>query len=311
MRSDVVTLWQSDKFAEAFDILRKEAPAYPDRHHDTLYFSMCLNSRMGNVDAAVEYFREAIEDVGHWYGESQLLESDDDLTNIWDHAEFQRLRSISLARCADAETAAKPLRLIEMPSQTDGALPLVLALHGNTGNAETTFGRWQPIVEDGYLLVALQSTQLSGPNAFVWNDFQKAKDELIEHYAALTSEYNIDTDRVVIGGFSMGGGFALWAAIHDVIPVSGYIGIGPYIADPESWQSRVGEKKNSGFRSYILVGDQDVGCLPGSQQTKKFMDDAGVACEFELREGLAHEVPSDFGETAKRALHFVLNQQTV
>jgi predicted esterase len=193
----------------------------------------------------------------------------------------------------------------------DGALPLVLALHGNTGNAETTFGRWKPVVEDGYLLVALQSTQLSGPNAFVWNDFQKAKDELIAHFGAITSEYNIDKERVVIGGFSMGGGFALWAAINDVIPVSGYIGIGPYISDPETWQAKIEAKQNTGFRAFILIGDQDVGCLPGTMQTKQYLDAAGIPNEFELREGLAHNVPDDFGESAKRALKFIHTKQTV
>lgn len=311
MRSVVTTLWLSEKYAEAFEILSKEAPAYPDRHHDTLYYSMCLKSRMGKVNEAVEYLREAIEDVGHWYGLSQLLETDEDLSNIWDNAEFQRLRTISLERGAEAEAHAKPLHLVETPANMDGKLPLVFALHGNTGNAETTLGRWKPIVEDGYLLVALQSTQLSGPNAYVWNDFEKAKVELIDHYAALTAEYNIDTESVVIGGFSMGGGFALWAALNDVIPIKGYLGLGPYIGDPESLLDKIQAKQGTGFRATFFIGDQDVGCLPGTQQTKQYFEDAGIPYEFELREGLAHDVPADFGDIAKRALKFILEKETV
>lgn len=311
MRSDVTNLWLTEKYQEALDILMKEAPAYPDRHHDTLYYAMCLNSRLGNVDAAVEHLREAIEEVGHWYGLSQLLETDDDLTNIWGNAEFQRLRDVSLARCKEAEDNAKPLRLIEQPAATDQPLPLVLALHGNTGNAETTLGRWKPIVDDGYLLVSLQSTQLSGPNAYVWNDFEKAKGELIEHLSVLASEFNIDRERVVIGGFSMGGGFGLWAALNDVILVKGYLGIGPYIAEPKGLKPQIEAKANSDFRAYILVGDQDVGCLPGSEATKDLMVNAGIPCKYELREGLAHEMPNDFGESAKRALNFIFAKETV
>lgn len=306
MRNDMFMLYQAERFQDALDLLLKESPRFSDRYHDTLYYAMCLNGRLGKQVEAIRYFREAIEQIGHWYGPQQLLETDDDLKLIWDQSEFQRLRTLSLERYDKARKETKPEREMVMPEKTSGPLPLVIALHGNTGNAATSLDRWRPVVEDGYLLASIRSSQIVAPNSYVWNDFDIAKQELATHYSEIRDEYSIDTKRVVIGGFSMGGGFALWSVINDIIPATGFIGMGPYIAEPDAWYPLIDGKKGSNLRGFILIGDQDTGCLPGAQQIKDKMDKVGLPCEFELREGLGHDVPNDFGDVAKRALKFIL-----
>lgn len=104
------------------------------------------------------------------------------------------------------------------PSNYDGstALPLVIVLHGGSGNAETVQGFTQmtPVAEaNGFLVVYPQGAGPAGEDGYSWADGRgtTADDAGIDDVGfinflmdVLIAEYAVDDNRIYITGFSNG-----------------------------------------------------------------------------------------------------------
>jgi predicted esterase len=186
---------------------------------------------------------------------------------------------------------------------------LLLAFHGNNRNAEGSVGFWRSAVSKGWLLALPQSSQVRGPDGYIWNDQDRAVREIQEHVAMLCGQYAIDPDRVVVAGFSLGGELAIWLAMSGTIQARGFIAVGPggpYMNEPDKWVPLIEASQARGLRGYMIIGEQDVFCYEGTQALASMLQSRDVPCELEVHPNLGHDFPHDFQQNLPRALEFVL-----
>lgn len=108
--------------------------------------------------------------------------------------------------------------ILHIPESFDGtsAAPLVIFLHGGGGNAESAqgFTNFNTISdENGFIVAYPQASFEASPNSFVWADGRGLPPDsqgiddvgfIVNLTTELQREYNIDSERVYLCGFSNG-----------------------------------------------------------------------------------------------------------
>ena len=266
---------------------------------------MCLAARVNDPDQAIQAFREAL-DHGYFYP-AALIRDDEDLASLQGLPAYEELARLSQQKLAEAETHIRPeLLLIPPEGKRSEHLPLLLGLHGNSQNARLAADDWRPLSEKGWLLASIQSSQLLTSDAYIWNDFERGIADVQKFYGMLDTERAIDPDRIVLGGFSMGGGLAIHMAVTRAIKARGFIVVGPYLRDLEPLTPYLDTAAANGLRGYIVMGLQEP---PEGQEIMRkietFLNAHGIPCALEERPEIAHAFPADFDVSLDKALAFL------
>jgi dienelactone hydrolase len=310
MDAEAMGLYGEQRFSDVLDLLNREGDAYPDRAWYVLYLRSCMAARVGEPEMALRTLRDAL-DRGYWYGQEMVRQSPS-WQSLQGVPEFERIAEICMAREAEALANSAPRLFTVEPEggcTGEGACPLFIALHGNGDNGRRALEGWRPAASEGRLLAAPQSSQITGYEAFVWDDQEKALLELAAHYSALSAEYAVDEKRVVVAGFSMGGDTALRAALQGTVPAKGFVLLGPggpTIDHPQAALPLIQAAKSRELRGYILLGENDDDVLHAEIRTLvQMLNENGIPCELEMLPNVRHQYPRDPAPSIRRALVFV------
>jgi dienelactone hydrolase len=308
MAAEALEYFGNQDYGAALDLLTREGVQYPEMAHMIYYLRSCSAARAGRTELAIGLIEEALG-KGIFYGERAIRE-----TPSWQplqgSPEFERVAAMSKARAAEAHTGA--LLITAEPEggcSEERPCPTMVALHGNANDGASAIAGWRPIVSRGWLLAAIQSSQLMATKAYMWDDQQTALRDINEQYAELARRYAIDTKRLVIAGFSLGGETALLAALSGATPARGFILLGPggpTTANPDEWLPFIKQGADRGLRGYVLLGERDLG-IP-HEAIRAVVDSLnahGIPCQLEILPNLAHEYPPDPGPILERALAFI------
>ena len=197
--------------------------------------------------------------------------------------------------------------------RTNSPVPFCMVFHGNESNAQAHVEYWRPLTSMGWLVALPQSTRAGDtPNAFIWNTPGKAEWDfkvIQNHFKDIQQNYSIDPTKIILGGFSMGGGFTLELALGWHIPVKGFIAVAPYVpykyADPESKYEDFVQSHSQ--RGYCIVGKQDSFAMEGTSALADRLPAMEISCYVESHENLKHEYPSNFDQSLQRAAEFILS----
>jgi predicted esterase len=304
LRSDLTSLYARQEYGQALTLLQQQPQMFPQQGL-MYHWKMCLAARANDPDLAIQAFKEALG-AGYSYP-AALIREDADLVTLQGVPAYEELASLSLRRFAEVETQTTP-ELLVVPPAAKGAdrLPLLLGLHGNSQNARLAANDWQPIVAKGWLLACAQSSQLFTSEAYAWNDRERGATEVQRLYQLLNTRDVIDPERIVLGGFSAGGGLAIQMALTGAIKARGFLVVGPYLRDLEPLKPYLDAAAARGLRGYIVMGLQEP---PEGQEIMRkihaFLNIHGVPCELEEHPEIAHTFPADFGHTIEKALAFL------
>ena len=302
-----MSLYGEQKYAEALDLLTREGGAFPEQVADIAYLRSCMAARIEQPELAVAILVEALQQ-GHWYGEQVMR-----LTPSWQSLQgtpaFERVAAI----CKEREAAEHPesrvfVREPEGGAQPNSRYPLFIALHGNSDNAKRALDGWQAVTSKGWLLAAIQSSQMGGSNSYGWFDVDRAIGEIEGQYASLREQYPIDTGRVILAGFSMGGELALRLALQGAIPASGFVLLGPGgpLDTPEAWQPLIQARVERELRGYVLLGADDVNISQSDiRSLVSLLNESGIPCGIETIPDIGHTYPAESAAVVSRALAFI------
>jgi predicted esterase len=304
LEKQLIKFYEEKAYRRVLDLVEQEQANSLTLTPYFLYWRICMTNLLGKQEEALQLFREAVEQ-GSWFT-PDWLGQDEDLESLHSSPEFQDLLAICRQRLAEAQIIARPGLYITQPDQHILPSPLCIVLHGNMSNAEDTLEEWRASTERGWLLAVPQSSQLVGETAFVWNDRERGMSEVRAHFAAVSEQYKLNPQRIALGGFSKGGGLAIWMALYQLIPVTGFVVLGPYLS-PEELEalSVLFTQKTPDVRGTIIIGEEDKGSLSASHLVVELMHAHGLTCELEIIPGLAHEYPADFSERMARGLEFI------
>lgn len=307
--SQAMELYKNQAFAEALDLLTTEGEQHPEQAAMVLYLRSCMATRMQDPELALQILEDAVC-RGYWYSE-QLINRTRSWQPLRGMPRFKRAVEVCKERHREIQVGARLLtREPEGGCSTGRPCPLLVVLHGNWGNAPDTLREWGPVVSDGWVLAAIQSSEVWASNAYAWENQEAALRDIKEQYAKLHAQYPIDDERLVIGGISSGGETALRVALDGTIPVSGFVVLAPGGADMAALAPYTEQAEARGLRGYFLLGEEDgsvsheaVRGLVAMLNTRK------VPCKLELLPGVGHEYPPHFATILARALAFINIQE--
>jgi predicted esterase len=297
-------LYQEGKYAEALAIAEREFEHFPQNKPLMYHFRACMSGRLNDKTGALTVLNTAI-DAGLWYPEYYW--TDDDLTVLRGDPDFERLKAISVERHTEAQKSSKPELTVFVPDEKKH-LPLLIALHGNNGNIEQSETAWNSAMSAGWILALPQSSQISAPNAFIWNDTAVADRELLAHYDTVCHQYGpIDTQHLILGGFSMGGETVIRAALQGLLPTRGFIAVtpgGPLTQNPESWKPIIEAAQDKKVRGVFIIGGKDA-AYQQTRELAQMLNDTGIECQVLDYPEMGHTFPPDFAERLPELLNFI------
>ena len=234
----------------------------------------------GELDAAEETIESALV-ARHLWRASLLIAPT--LQALRGRERFEALASEARRRVDERHLEA--LVITAAPRTQGRVAPLLLVLHGATGNASLELERWQSATKLGWIVAAGQSSQPATEDGFCWDPPRERVAQDLRLIAARLPPHG----RIVVAGFSQGAWIALNLGLQADIVVSGSVVMIAPFAGPDSNLPAAWRR----LRVSILIGEDDAYRkrveLLGQELTKR---DHHVS--LEVVPGLGHAYPADF-----------------
>ncbi|MFC1662316.1 alpha/beta fold hydrolase [Gemmatimonadota bacterium] len=301
MRAEVVELYGEGRFAEAAAVLSDALELYPDH-----LMANCFNLAL--MFLRLEQHEESLKSLAYgldrdiWYGDYTFLDA------IWEPLKQDEGWAAFQARNEEAKALeqrmVEPRLEVVLPRGYEPArrYPLFLALHGGGENVDAFMPNWvSPVLQDEFIVAFPQSTQLIAMDGYNWTeDIDLSLREIRAAFDQVVGRYSVDTDRVLVGGFSSGGVAALEVVLKDVLPVRGFVVLCPAMPDDFSPEAVRGARER-GVRGTLLTTEMD-GRVDQQTRMAEIMEAEALSHEFHITPNIGHWYPTDLAERIDRAI---------
>lgn len=284
---------------EAYTYIMEYAKGVIGNEAQIYNFKYALASAAGLEKESLHLMKEAIMENGFWYGNEYLI-SDDDLKPLHKFEEFHKMVQL----CKEREVLAKKMERADVKyihSKKKGNL--FLAMHGDQENIQVIEPYWKSVLTQNYTLALPQSSQIQFSDGFVWDDINRGREELKEHYDKFIENHTVE--NVIIGGFSAGARVALYTILQKDIDVDGFIFMAPWLPEIKEWNELLGELQDKNIKGYIICGDQDEDCYECTQQFVRLLRDNNIEHKYKVVPDLNHDYPNHFDELLKEAIEYI------
>ena len=267
VQAAIQSSFQAGDYQAAYDLATAQLVLYPQHTPLLEYWRICMAASMGEEDLALDILEQTLE-KGIWYAET-LLRKSPALENFQGHARFEALVRISQTLQAQAQSERFPLLTLRPEGcchSVETRCPCLLGLHASNATAESSLEFWKPASQAGWLVAAPQSSQAIWKDAYIWDDYTAARQEIGAHLAALDARYAIDPEQVVIAGDGMGGEVAIRIALEGYLPLTGVLVVaptGPLMDNQSSWRSWLSQaavinaSEGPKLRGVFVIGEND------------------------------------------------------
>jgi predicted esterase len=177
----------------------------------------------------------------------------------------------------------------------------LLVLHSRCDTARSFVERWRPLVDEGWTLVAPQSSQPCDTAGFCWDDAELALREIRGHLEDCRRLRGMDLEGMVMAGASQGARLALELAMEIGVPALCAIPSFPPGYDVSQFSSLPGHVP-VGF----LLGGQD----PENERTRQViaaLDSSGVPLVTREIKGTGHDFPEGFVSEVRTVLAWLVD----
>jgi len=307
LNQKMIEHFQSGEFQQALDLIEREGGKFATERLQVDYWRMCSAARVDNF-AHVVKVADQFHKEGLWMGEI-MWRLTPSFKSLQGDTEFERLVTESQRLQAMDVPSDSPVTLKHFPKDMSKKTPLLIALHGNQNTAAGTLPFWKPAVDEGFALAVPQSTQAMFKGAFMWDDLDTSFGQVKACLESMKKEIEFDSNRVILGGHSMGGFVAIQMALTGELPVYGLIANGPALPfddAPEALEKALASAKERGLKAYFIMGDNDVDIEQDAIRVfVEKMKLAGISCELEIIPGATHDYNPNYDAAIVNALKFI------
>ncbi len=310
LQAHIQALYQQGDYAAVLEMATLETHNFPEQFHLLYYWRICMGARLQDNGLTLKLLDELL-DSGFWYGET-LLRKSPSLQGLQGVTEFEAriARSLSLQQLEQEQLfPLLVLRESESCTEPDERCPLLIGLHANASTAQASVNFWRSAAGAGWLTAIPQSNQAIWKGAYVWDDREKTEGQLSRQLQLLLKQYSLDPARVVIAGHSMGGEIAAWLAVEGLLPVEGFIALGPggpLMNDVENWTAILSEKPERDLRGYLIVGEEDNTISHENiRLLAEILNQAGIPTELEEIPEAGHDFNEEYADGLLRGLRYI------
>jgi len=252
-RQKVVTLWKKRNYQKAIKIYEKALPRFPDKTYEITISLARLYLNTKEYEKCLDIFeyglkRKVMYPIWPESSSWKPLREYERYTKIF--AENTRLQAEATAKSAPRLKVIPPENVSK-----EKKYPLIIVLHGWNGSLETLDKQWEStLIRRQFFLALVQSSQVIRVNRFGWNDVQLGRKDVKNMYKKIIEEYPVDTQRVIIAGFSQGGNIVLDIAVNNIIPVIGFVTLQPGLSLVEDFDGEILKQSAArGLRGTIIA----------------------------------------------------------
>ncbi|MRR09902.1 hypothetical protein EG831_07500, partial [bacterium] len=267
-----------------------------------VYNTACAYSLMGRKKEAIKWLSRAV-DLGNY-----MFDGDGDFDNIRGIKEYAALKQRADRLLAAAKDKAYP-PVILAPAGGDAATPrpLLVALHGY-GNNAADFSRAFAWIPDrlGYVVCCPYGPEVMGTTSFSWGERPLAAGQRVrEAIDAVRRQYAIDTARIILAGFSQGGGYAYDLGVRLAGAFQGVIPMGAGWFDT-TLATQIPVAAQRGTRFFVMLGALEHEERQAvNRDAVRRLAAGGVAVSYTLYPGVGHALPEDRDYELERAIRWI------
>lgn len=291
LNDEVFALYREQRYAEALALIEARGAQLPGWRSDLAHTTACLHAAAGDAPAALGDLVRASREGAWWH--PRLLLEDDDLAGLHELAGFEDLVAESARRCEAAQSdATRRPPVVVRP--TGPARAVLAVLHGAGQSAAKAVPVWSSAVEQGLVVVGVESSRLSTPTYRTWPDQPAAARDVATALESLHPDER--ALPVVAAGFSAGARAALlWALQGDPQPVAAVLAVAPAVT---AEQVREPAHRPPGV---VVIGAED-DLLADAREALRDLPDV----RLEVVAGLGHAYPEDFPTRLGAALRVLV-----
>jgi predicted esterase len=308
--SQLQELYHDEEYLAALDLATQAVERFPAQRTVLDYWRLNLSARTGNPAQALSILQAAL-DSGCWYSEL-LLRRSPSLKVLQGTPEFEALLARNQAIAEQDQQTHFPLFTLRPQGKCQSGgppCPLLVGLHTNGGNVQSSLDFWKPAATNGWLVAAPQSSQAIWKDAYVWDDRQVAEAQVKKHFQTLTERYAVDVKRSILAGHSLGGELAILMTLNGSVKARRFLAIGPagpFMDDLNEWEPLLHENPIRSLQGYIITGELDSTISHTNiNNLVAIFNQVGLATRLETIPGAAHEYSPAFDEAILRALNFL------
>ena len=305
----ITTLYNQKKYREALNLLEHASEYLPKQEFDKYLFEIMISK--AEFYCHEEMYEESINVISYLLNKGFACDNDIfDEVHLKEDIRYVDLKNKNDSLLTKAREKARFIYAVHLPiNYIEGKrYPLFIALHGDPGNIGEFSEYWKPdeFLKKGFIVVYVQSSQLYRHNGFSWTmNPLISRNDIKECYNLILQEYFIDEKCVIIGGFSGGAITALDITFANVIPIKGFIAIGPDF--PESFtKENVKLAAERGVRGIFMEGEILIP-LEEQEEMIKVFEEVDLPYEFYVNKGIGHAIPQDLSDKLNKALSFICN----
>ena len=311
MRQKIGELHGQKEYAQAAKILEWGLEQFPDHRMANTYNLATFQVLLDQPKKALQTLLSGL-DHGLWYGpwdfEADLWESVKELDG------FEQVNARSEMGRKAAQAQAKPELTVITPTNYDPQkkYPLFIALHGGGETVAAFQPQWtSPKLKTDFIVAYPQCSRVISMNGFCWMGEPQDRTELIDAYQKVLADYAIDTENIIMGGFSAGGHQTLTLLLEEeqAIPLRGFVVLCPPI--PEDYSPEAVDRiRERGQRGLLLTTELD-GRVEEQRQFAQTLEQAGVPIQFSITPNIGHWYPTDLADRIDQAIEFILTSKDV
>jgi predicted esterase len=306
-RAEFMRLYHLGAYADAYSWLRLGGGQYPQQASLLFFWRACILSLLKEPTEAIQVLQDGLN-LGYWWAES-LLRKDTDLASLQGLPEFETIVRTCETLHQESEKE-NPAEILVYPPEKGifSPTPLMILLHSRSGNPEEMMFPYLGLIQQGWLVAVVKSSQILFPGGYSWDDRERAYKDILDMVDELKRNFPASFSPMVVSGFSQGGGLALEIATKRLLPLDGALAIAPYIRDIQASISSPAPPISAPPRIYLVTGDEDTG-QEGFARIIESLQTHRIPFQQECHPHLGHEFPADFEPSLQKGLAFILEKK--
>ena len=304
-------LIDSEQHVQAISLLKQNLKNYPKNEYEIYSGLISLYRGQGEVQKSVEVMSQA-NHKGYYFW---VIPRQNLYNNFRRENWFKNTLSLNNELRDKAQKRVKPTYTVVLPSGYDSkkTYPLIFIMHGGNQNMEITRKRWKS--EELYknkMVAFVQSGWTVATNRFRWNlsGFDlfhegTAIDEVKGLYKEIVTKYPVNTDKIMLVGFSQGAALAMNMSIHNDIKCTGVLAGCPFNDDIDEKYALNLKKRD--IRFFVFTGDKDFSYRK-TVKNLEILKKTGVKAVLKINKERGHQFSPDIENDIQKALQLIFEK---